>query len=564
MQNQNNDGELTGGWIANYGYTVVPPFAEYLRPNQHVEVEFRDSTRNEFHRDVAYSLVWKHSGSRHDIVSYRVREESVSIIDHDRAQETEVETLKRQMGAVLDDKEYLKGQLLAANSKRLFHFQDRVISWVVDCFGSEVADCRPERNHRFLEEALELVQALGCTRDESHQLVDYVFDRPVGSAGQEVGGVMITLAALCGANELSMGYEAEVELGRICAPEIKEKIRLKQAAKPAMSPLPEYPEREPYKIVASTIDSYVKKIEQLERDNESLREHNQSMQMRLRCDHPDDRAVNAFADALKVKMAASRAKGRGGWDKPDECAISLLAELLIDEVSAKGDPLDIGAYAMMLHQRGASSKDVLEQAIGRIDTVDDLRDWPLAVKSYMDSVPCIPKFAFDPKDPNLTMFNVGECLRKYSKQIEHETRNFDTAVNYVKFLHVNGLGTTFSTFIDQFKYDKQGAEIAFKFCEDFMSAVNFLLLTLTGNQLYISREDLLPSMCGSLGLSRTIADYKVQAYPPSREPRMQRQDMPRSPGRRKDDTDSERKCYLQSPAVIPEFPFVDQDIKEWN
>ncbi|HEY7822719.1 MAG TPA: hypothetical protein VIG24_07805 [Acidimicrobiia bacterium] len=83
-------------------------------------------------------------------------------------------------------------------------FQQRVQPWLMECFGEMIAGDREERNHRFLEEALELVQACGCSRSEAHQLVDYVFDRPVGEPHQEVGGVMVTLAALCLANDLNM------------------------------------------------------------------------------------------------------------------------------------------------------------------------------------------------------------------------------------------------------------------------------------------------------------------------------------------------------------------------
>jgi hypothetical protein len=120
-------------------------------------------------------------------------------------------------------------------------FQQRVQPWLLECFGAEIAADRVERNHRFLEESLELVQALGCTPSEAHQLVDYVFGRPVGDPPQEVGGVMVTLAALCLASGLDMHDAGEVELARISAPELVAKIRAKQAAKPKHSPLPEAP-----------------------------------------------------------------------------------------------------------------------------------------------------------------------------------------------------------------------------------------------------------------------------------------------------------------------------------
>ena len=117
-------------------------------------------------------------------------------------------------------------------------FQQRVQPWLLECFGAEIAADRVERNHRFLEESLELVQSLGCTASEAHQLVDYVFCRPVGDPPQEAGGVMVTLAALCLASGLDMHDAGEVELARISAPELVAKIRAKQAAKPKHSPLP--------------------------------------------------------------------------------------------------------------------------------------------------------------------------------------------------------------------------------------------------------------------------------------------------------------------------------------
>lgn len=117
-------------------------------------------------------------------------------------------------------------------------FQQRVQPWLLVCFGELIASDREERNHRFLEESLELVQSTGCTASEAHQLVDYVFGRPVGEPAQEVGGVMVTLAALCLANGLDMHDAGEVELARIWTK--VEAIRAKQAAKPKHSPLPEF------------------------------------------------------------------------------------------------------------------------------------------------------------------------------------------------------------------------------------------------------------------------------------------------------------------------------------
>jgi hypothetical protein len=114
--------------------------------------------------------------------------------------------------------------------------QDRVQPWMMACFGPAISADTNERNHRFLEEALELVQACGCTQEDAHLLVDYVYGRPVGEKGQEVGGVMITLAALCLAQGLNMHAQGDIELGRIWTK--VEQIRAKQAGKPHRSPLP--------------------------------------------------------------------------------------------------------------------------------------------------------------------------------------------------------------------------------------------------------------------------------------------------------------------------------------
>lgn len=119
----------------------------------------------------------------------------------------------------------------------LSEFQRGVGSWLITCFGMEIAEDRTERNHRFLEEALELVQSTGCTASEAHQLVDYVFNRPVGDPPQEVGGAVVTLAALCFAHDLNLSDCARTELTRIHG-KISQ-IREKQANKPKHSPLPE-------------------------------------------------------------------------------------------------------------------------------------------------------------------------------------------------------------------------------------------------------------------------------------------------------------------------------------
>lgn len=116
-------------------------------------------------------------------------------------------------------------------------FQAEVDSWMDACFGDTIKADQLERADRFIEEALELAQTMpGFGADRAHALVDYVFSRPVGDRFQEVGGVMVTLAALCNAAELDIHDAAAFELARVWTK--VEAIRAKQAAKPTGSALP--------------------------------------------------------------------------------------------------------------------------------------------------------------------------------------------------------------------------------------------------------------------------------------------------------------------------------------
>ena len=116
------------------------------------------------------------------------------------------------------------------------NFQMGVHKWVHACFGPDEAADRTVRGHRFLEEALELVQTCQCTEDEAHQIVSYVFGRPMGDGKQEIGGSMVTLFGLCQAIGWNAYACGEDELRR-CWKDT-EKIRAKGDAKPDWSALP--------------------------------------------------------------------------------------------------------------------------------------------------------------------------------------------------------------------------------------------------------------------------------------------------------------------------------------
>jgi hypothetical protein len=118
----------------------------------------------------------------------------------------------------------------------MIRLQSSAFAWAVECFGKEVATDKTERGFRFFEESVELVQAIGISKEDCLKLVDYVYGRPIGEPGDEVGGVLITLAVLCEACDLGMAEESEAALQRVW--ENIDKIRAKHKRKPLHSPLP--------------------------------------------------------------------------------------------------------------------------------------------------------------------------------------------------------------------------------------------------------------------------------------------------------------------------------------
>lgn len=71
--------------------------------------------------------------------------------------------------------------------------------------------------------------------------------------------------------------------------------------------------------------------------------------------HPDDVAVDTFADAMKSRLKEARLVGRSGWNDASTCSDASLAEaLVVNLVSSHPHAYeDIANFAMMLHHRGA-------------------------------------------------------------------------------------------------------------------------------------------------------------------------------------------------------------------
>lgn len=116
-------------------------------------------------------------------------------------------------------------------------FQHRVAQAHHALFHDDPTDIA-ERRDRFCEEANEVGQALGLSREEAHQLVDYTYFRPVGEPEKEIGAAALTLASLCVVGGWDMAACAEADLAALQTPEKIAKIRAKRATRHGRGPLP--------------------------------------------------------------------------------------------------------------------------------------------------------------------------------------------------------------------------------------------------------------------------------------------------------------------------------------
>lgn len=112
-------------------------------------------------------------------------------------------------------------------------FQDRVAAWVRSTFGEASLTDPAERARRVLEEAAELAQAVGLDGRDARMILEDVYAREPGVAGQEVGGLANTLGALCAGLGISLAAEADREMTRVEHPDVVAKCRRKNADKAA-------------------------------------------------------------------------------------------------------------------------------------------------------------------------------------------------------------------------------------------------------------------------------------------------------------------------------------------
>lgn len=112
----------------------------------------------------------------------------------------------------------------------LTDFQQKVSDWLNRCFGHSEGSDLHRRRARFIEEAIELAQAVGANRETIHAMVNRVYDRPLGEVQDEFGGVLISVSAL--ASSLDLGLE-ELASSALSSVETRiEDIRKRNLLKP--------------------------------------------------------------------------------------------------------------------------------------------------------------------------------------------------------------------------------------------------------------------------------------------------------------------------------------------
>lgn len=100
--------------------------------------------------------------------------------------------------------------------------QRLVTHWAREAFGEAEATDLAQRGVRLLEEAIEAFQACGGDEVIALKLVSFVFARPAGTVGQELGGVAVTTLALAAAASLSADEEECREIARVLSKPIAE------------------------------------------------------------------------------------------------------------------------------------------------------------------------------------------------------------------------------------------------------------------------------------------------------------------------------------------------------
>lgn len=90
----------------------------------------------------------------------------------------------------------------------------RALMWAVETFGDVALD-RHERALRFVEESIELAEAMCLTSSELQAIIVRVYNRPSGNVPRELGQCQMTLEVLAKSIGVDLDQEATKEFQRV-------------------------------------------------------------------------------------------------------------------------------------------------------------------------------------------------------------------------------------------------------------------------------------------------------------------------------------------------------------
>lgn len=172
-----------------------------------------------------------------------------------------------------------------------------------------------------------------------------------------------------------------------------------------------------------------KKLPQCDCINDCGDDDNVAKGLRQRCsrydeiqaENLDNEALRLLSNAMRSKLAASRRKGRSGWDDKTQCTAEHLSQLLREHVE-KGDPVDVANFCAFLSARGegiapraapttaAAPGEWQELAARVMDALANAQDRTNA--AYPEHVKCYPSWESAPRHLRwlAEMFRTGKPI----------------------------------------------------------------------------------------------------------------------------------------------------------
>lgn len=127
-----------------------------------------------------------------------------------------------------------------------------ILNWAASTWG-DTAYNPTERAMRMFEEAAETAQAMNLTEEVCSMILTRTFKRPKDDPRKEIGGLLVTVYALCAILDISPSEALATELTRMLS-KSKEELRKKHQDKVDAGTATKHPDYSPPRIFGSVID----------------------------------------------------------------------------------------------------------------------------------------------------------------------------------------------------------------------------------------------------------------------------------------------------------------------